>query len=364
MQKENRLNAKPHPPFLFATKKFATIGIHPSLDKTGSTKKKITDAGPGSYDPQPAKCTSKNGYSWKMKLESENFSKHRGHRNPELVKERDFQKTMRGPGTHEVNYDIFKRQCDSKFENVDLGAEKRFVDKTPNFPCANTYFRKFEDLCTVRKKQFSQTPTFEFDGFLDRFRLNLPRHLLPSNIYDYQDHDNKNIADIVKKVVSARGPYDLFTGPRDNTTIKNHFSTPICASPEYYYIKPSNLDVLLHHPSKSRTGKFLQGKRFTKPILRHILNDLSLCYRNPKDPGPASYNLDKFGSITEKPPNLHPFNTSKSLARPPPALWNIFPGPGRYNPKPPRCMKQKRASWVFLSKQNRQYYTVVKYSAF
>lgn len=56
----------------------------------------------------------------------------------------------------------------------------------------------------------------------------------------------------LKKVVSRRGPYDMFTGPRDNTTIKNHFSPSVDKVPEYYFINPSPLDILLHHPSKSR----------------------------------------------------------------------------------------------------------------
>ncbi|XP_057668546.1 lymphocyte expansion molecule [Diorhabda carinulata] len=365
MQKRKTITAVPHPPFLFATKKFATIGLHPSLDKSGSQRKPISHAGPGTYDPKFPSCSFKNGYLWKLKVESEHFSEYRGDRNPKLLEEAAFQKTLGGPGTNDVNESIYQRQHDSVFDNVGMGIGKRFVHITPDSPPMNTYFRKLSDFSTFKKKQMSDTATFEFDGFIDRFKSNVPPYLLPSNIYNITKYDGKNTADITKRVVSSRGPYELFTGPRDLTTIKNYFAPPSFHPPEYFYVKPSDLDFLLRHSSKSKTGKFLKGNRFTKkPYVRHMLNDLSLCYRNPKDPGPAYYNVESYGSITKKPPNLHAFNTSKPVARPPPANWTIFPGPGRYTPKSPKCMKQKRPSWVFLSKAERKIIQEIDYAAF
>ncbi|CAH2004256.1 unnamed protein product [Acanthoscelides obtectus] len=301
---------KTYAPFGIATKRFVKVGFHPSLDKSGAMKKLITKVGPGSYNPRKPTC-SKHECSWKTKVESEAYSKFLGFRNAHLLKEREFYETLRGPGTNDTNEALFKQQRSSVLDNVGLGAGKRFTylkGFDENIPPPNSYFRDLSRTSTVKKKRFSNTPIFEWDGIQDRFKSRAPRYHLAAN--RYKINDGKNIASIIDKICSIRGPYDLFTGPRDETTIRNDFGTSGFTPPEFWYIKPSSLNFLLNHPSKTKSGKFLHNVRFPrKPTARSMLNDLSLCYRDPEDPGPAHYE-DKVWRISN-PPSATTGATSK-----------------------------------------------------
>ncbi|XP_050311202.1 lymphocyte expansion molecule isoform X2 [Anthonomus grandis grandis] len=354
---------KTYAPFGVATKRFAKIGFHPSLDKSGAMTRESSKLGPGSYNPKQMECKCKTGMSWAHKKELEEYSKFLGFRNANILHERQFYRSMNGPGTSDVQGGLFKRQSGLQMENKGFGSDKRIKENIygREAPPPDTYFRKLNDKFEPSKKSFSKTPTFEYDGLQDRFKSTAKSYHLPPNLYEL--HDMKNTADIVKRVVSARGPYECFTGPRDGSTIKNYFSPPKSGAPEYFYVKPSDLTRLLTHPSKHRYGLFLRGQRFQKkPTVRHMLNDISLCYRNPQDPGPAHYNLTN-NSINKLPPAKYPFDSSNVHARPP-VDWRILPGPGRYNPKAPRCMKVKRPSWVFLSKADRALFKTESYSLY
>lgn len=339
-------------PFGIATKRFANIGFHPLLDVSGTYKKDPTNLCPFSYNPKSSGCKFKRGMDWKRKVEIEEYSKYLNYKNLDLLHELEFNRTLGGPATIDMSVDIYKKQNHSVFKNVGFGLDTRIKDtKRNDVPPPDSYYRRKEQLSTLKTKSFSKLPTFERDGFVGHFRSNAPKYTLAPNRYNLA---NTNGTDqILKKVVSLRGPYDLFTGPRDNSTIKNHFTPSTTKTPEYNHIEPSTIDVLLHHPSKRSVGVFLKCKRFPKkPCVRNMLIDLSLCYRNPKDPGPAHYDLTQIKSINEDKPNLYPFNTSYQHARPP-MNWKISPGPGRYSPKTPKCLKHKRPSWVFVSKESR-----------
>lgn len=45
--------------FLTSTKRFARIGFHPSLDKSGAMKKIDSRGGPGQYDTVSLRCAKK-----------------------------------------------------------------------------------------------------------------------------------------------------------------------------------------------------------------------------------------------------------------------------------------------------------------
>lgn len=94
-------------------------------------------------------------------------------------------------------------------------------------------------------KQNINVPPFEWDGFADRFKTpSQPWKIAPNR---YSVRDRGSIAAKLAKVVSKRGPYDLFTGPRDETTIKNHFAPPAFKGPlNWFNTWPSELDNLLH----------------------------------------------------------------------------------------------------------------------
>lgn len=101
------------------------------------------------------------------------------------------------------------------------------------------------------KKSITKTPTFEWNGFQDRFRPVVDETWKP-RATRYFPKDSSGIDALLKKRVSRRGPYDMFTGPRDNSTIKNHFSVKSGQGVDKFYAPCSDLDYLLKHPTKRR----------------------------------------------------------------------------------------------------------------
>ncbi|KAJ8964215.1 hypothetical protein NQ314_005044 [Rhamnusium bicolor] len=349
-----RKSPKTCAPFGVATKRFVKVGFHPELDISGAMKREITKVGPGGYEPEFPKCKSKRGMCWRTKWETEEFSKFLGYRNANILEERAFFKSLRGPGTNDIDEGYYKKVDFSVLQDTGFATSKRFqVKESVIVPPPDTYFRNLAKTSTMAKHQFSNVPSFEWDGFIDRLRSREPTYTLPVNRYNIKD--GKGTANILNKVVSLRGPYDLFTGPRDGTTIKNYFSPPAFKVPEYSYIKPSDVDVLLTHSSKQRYGRFLKAQRFPKkPTIRCILNDISLCYRNPSDPGPDHYDVSRIKSIIGKDESMYPFDKSQVNARPP-TVWKISPGPGRFNPKPIKCIRSKDLLGYFYLKLREKY---------
>lgn len=153
-------------------------------------------------------------------------------------------------------------------------------------------------------------PYFEWDGFIDRFKSTAAPWAKPPNLYT--PNDPGSISALLNKVVSKRGPYDCFTGPRDGSTIKNHFAPPSFKGPAtWIHTWPNELDILLHHASKRRYfvlrslnnrweyiilcvfrhGCFFTTARFGRATARHMVDDQTQCYRDPKEPGPGSYDI-------------------------------------------------------------------------
>ncbi|XP_023312944.1 uncharacterized protein LOC111693037, partial [Anoplophora glabripennis] len=125
---------KSNAPFGVATKRFNKIGFHPELDVTGAMKKEITKAGPGSYNPERVTCKGKHGVNWKTKLEVEEFSKNLGYRNANLLYEREFYKSLRGPGANDVNEEYYKKSNHSVLSNTGLGTGDRFRSDCDDAP--------------------------------------------------------------------------------------------------------------------------------------------------------------------------------------------------------------------------------------
>lgn len=114
---------------------------------------------------------------------------------------------------------------------------------------SDTYFRNITKELTTRRKQKTNVPPFEWDGFIPRFKDDSPVWKKPPNCYNPKD--TGSISALLNKVVSKRGPYDCFTGPRDETTIKNHFAPPSFKGPlNWFNTWPNELDILLNHPNK------------------------------------------------------------------------------------------------------------------
>ncbi|XP_018329154.1 lymphocyte expansion molecule-like [Agrilus planipennis] len=339
------------------------LGIHPGLDPNGAMVKRSYSLSPGQYNPCDIPCSYKARFneSWRKKLAIEQWSKNIGYTHPEVLAERQFLQSTRGPGAYDINENFFKIQSTNVEGDNSFGKQKRFrslvKDQTPP---PGTYTGDWINKPITTHKQMSNVPSFEWDGFVDRFRGTSQSWKQPPNIYNVKD--GGGIDDLVAKRVSIRGPYDLFTGPRDGSTIKNHFSPGIDKGPEEYFkVYPSEFDKLLTSFDKRRYGKFYKARRWgAKPTYRNALNDMSLCYKNPSEPGPAHYSILKERTFTQ---SLYPFSQSVKEAKPS-IKWKILPGVGRYNPRDPRCSKTSHKSWMFLSKIGRPEFKAPEYNAF
>ncbi|KAF5284235.1 hypothetical protein FQR65_LT00235 [Abscondita terminalis] len=330
---------KTHAPFGIRTKRFHNVGFHPGLDTTGIAIRKPYNLAPGEYDVKPYECGYKkylvSGSCWKRKADMEEYSRTLGFRNTTLLEQRRYRESLAGPGAYNVPEGGPQRS--SCFKDVGFGKEKRFRAVTKSdYPPPGTYAKGIKKLIDHhRHKQVTPVPAFEWDGFVDRFKSAEPPWKKPPTWYS--PVDTTSISATLRKLVSKRGPYDLFTGPRDDTNIKNHFGKSTFSGPlTYFFLWPNDFELLLRHPRNKNKGKFFKSSRFgTK--------------EDSDTPGPASYDVDKKRGIEEA---MYSFGTSAKHARPK-TDWTIRPGVGRYNLDTPVHAKTSRASWVFKTKIGR-----------
>lgn len=346
-------------PFGVSTKRFATIGFHPGLDTTGAMRNR-GGLGPGQYNPKDLKCTcvykstKTDKETWTRKLLLEEFSQNLGYRNASVLVARQKIKTIRGPGYYDVDESIFKPCCPSVFENCLFGRVPRFKQMKPKVdnPPPGTYgnpLEKYERNLKPRH-QFTKVPPFEWDA-RDRFQTRYRSWELPCNLYA----DAKvpgGVDDLIRKLVSKRGPYDLFTGPRDSTTIKGYFASPSFKGVDSWPTAlPSFVDELLYSKIRLRRGKFFTSERFEE------LKDSGV-------PGPGHY-YD--GMPKEFKHNKHPFNSSVLHVRPCIRI-TLQPGPGRYENNGVKCSMKtdpnSKYTWQFKSKTKRTEYRAKEYNAF
>ncbi|XP_017782104.1 PREDICTED: lymphocyte expansion molecule-like [Nicrophorus vespilloides] len=335
--------------FNIGTARFVPIGFHPQLDKNGTVLRKTYNLGPGMYEPQEMPCTFKSKRTvsmWKRQTDCEEFSKQLGFRNASILETREFMAKHLGPGSHEI---CELPRYESPCLNQSFGKQKKFKIFEDLNPPPGSY--NYEPA----KHFFNESPTIL--NRQTRFRDTTKPWNLASNRYKVKE---LHISD---KVVSKRGPYDLFTGPRDPANIFNKFSPPKRCTPDKFYNWPTDLEYVLHHEHKSRYGCFLKAPKFPpKPTVRMMLADLSTCYKDPDAPGPASYYIKGKGIIS-KPPSKYPFDSG---TRGKSGLdWRIQPGPGRYTPKTHRkCGATKCGTSVFKSRTQRSEYKATVYNSF
>ncbi|XP_076235391.1 uncharacterized protein LOC143179868 [Calliopsis andreniformis] len=211
------------------------------------------------------------------------------------------------------------------------------------------------------RKGSSDLPTFEYDGLQPRFRTVTKSWIMPCNLYDVKHPDS--IEAVLRKITGKRGPYDLFTGPRDDSTLRGYLARPRLEDRgDWPKFLPGELDKLLHKSNYFK-GLWTMCPRFPKVGgTRMMLQDLALCYKDPKHPGPGYYNPRS----PRKPRTTksYPFDSNVEWARPPPPS-EIRPGPGRYTIKERDKIKGNGWTWVFKSKAPRTDFIIIpKHNAF
>lgn len=333
-------------PFGSNVNRFGKITVHPRLDPSGLYAKRPSACDPCFYHPksvneifQVNKKRKVNKDPWRYKSELEDWARNLGYRNQKVLKQRKWFNSILGPAWHEV----LKTPEYSPFcKNLGFGRTPRFKPSKNELPGPGTYYKT----CPFKTKYgpHSTRPTFEREEPC-RFKDMSPKWSLAANRYTIVD---KNcVEEKSKKIVSLRGPYDLFTGKRDGSTIKNHFNTSLKCSAATW---PIALKGTLDKYTKSRFGEMNKTNRDLPHRGRNILADLSMCLRKPADPGPAHYNPDKRKVFKQ---NNWGFNSSYDK---PPGYKRVivWPGVGRYSVKSISCgIIGQGHRHVFLSKQQR-----------
>lgn len=153
-------------------------------------------------------------------------------------------------------------------------------------------------------------------------------------------------------------PYKKKMGSKGAAFAKMHTNksrVSIKPPPSHFYEIPSEIERLFK-PENKQKGIFLSNARDHRPSSRAMVNDLSTCWHNPKDPGPT----DTYTNVHEiktrmspivktEPDNPHLFLPLSCVpTKPNPMIRrhiSFEPGPGRYDIRYPNvcaCERGKR----------------------
>ncbi|XP_041987053.1 lymphocyte expansion molecule-like [Aricia agestis] len=328
-------------PFGSGSPRFGKITLHPCLDRSGLYTKRPQACDPCLYRPKDTskiceytKINQTGKGPWRHKIELEEWAKNLGYRNTAILRERKWFKSILGPAWYE------RKDAGSIAKSPNFSKNLRFITVINNAPPPGTYHRAKSYKAPYGPH--SSIPSFEWSEPC-RFRTKIVDWSIAPNRYKVKD--GGSIEEKSRTVVSTRGPYDLFTGPRDNTTIRNRFSSSKCVSATW----PTKLKDTLARYEKSHFGEMNKTNRESPYRGRNALVDLSLCLKRAEDPSPAHYTVNPPTVLKEW---AYPFNSSYDKPRGHvPAT--VCPGVGRYNIKTKHCIKGHGHKHVFLSKQGR-----------
>ncbi|XP_049884736.1 uncharacterized protein LOC126379836 [Pectinophora gossypiella] len=296
--------------------RFGKIHYHPGLDPSGLFVTRPKGCNPCLYHPVPfyeyylSKRRQKADKDpWRYKTELEDWSKNLGYRNQKILEQRRWFATLLGPAWTEVPEPTkYEPACN----NLNFGRTPRFKSYSKSVPGPGTYFRG--EPYKAPYGPHSTRPTLEREDPC-RFRDPTPRWSLAPNRYTLVDKDS--IENKPKKIVSLRGPYDLFTGKR--------FTTPkrvVCAT------WPIALPGCFEGYKKKHFGKWNKTGREVPPRNRNAMTDLANIPRKSTEPSPYSYNVVR--PMFEFPQYKYGFNSSYDKA-PGYQRTIVWPGVGRYN---------------------------------
>lgn len=332
-------------PFGSSSQRFGKITVHPGLDPSGLYTIRPAGCDPCLYSPQPLykifevnKNRKVDKDPWRYKSELEDWAKNLGYRNQKVLDLRKWQASLLGPAWHEISE---PQKYEPACKNLSFG-RARNKQKQSSVPGPGTYYK--ETPFRAPHGSHSTRPTFEREEPC-RFKNSILNWSLAPNRYNIID---KNAIDQKhKKVVSLRGPYDLFTGKRDSSTIKNHFNTSLkCSAATWPLALKGSLDKYVN----SHLGVMNKTNRSQPYRGRNALVDIVMSIRRPDDPGPGHYDV-----LKPKFFKRNKFGFNSSYDRPPGYQRVIvWPGVGRYSVKELGCgIIGQGHRHVFLSKQDR-----------
>jgi len=301
---------KPRAPFGSRAKRFEVCGIHPEKKYPGTfvqvcyDKKSMAEEnrrlGPGSYNiaiggfHHDSVKTRSSGPGWKHAYEAENQAKM-----PHLLNREQFEKQKKlkenlGPGTY--NSKDMWQELDAQprsIYGICSTREERFAptsrDPPRSFviPGPGTYGQGGIPGKVLEDKENERTSTVVMHASGEKPRV-LPQvgcDLGPGQ-YEYKSFTTN----LMEKVTSKRGPYDLFTGSRSKPVSSGYFAQPsrMNLGPGQY--PTTSFTDKWKDPYWQKKGKFgKQGQYPDHPTERIYCNTLSQCPRQRTDPGPGNY---------------------------------------------------------------------------
>lgn len=293
-------------PFGTQRARFDVNGIHPKSKTPGTItqvfydKKSMTEQnrklGPGTYNIETTGsfCTSAVanralGPGWRQAYEISQAAKipHLLYR--EEWEKKQVQKKLLGPGSYDIP-DSFKAQITKpgSTRGACSTRARRFQAEVSDTPGPGTYGKGGIPYAAIEEKKNQSASTV---GMLDAgasSKRQLPE--VGSALCPGQYNSKSFIDQMADRVVSKRGPYDLFTGDRNQPITVGYFAAPTRADlgPGEYQIKSFMQEWNDNH--KARHGKF--GKVDRSPVVpseRTTCCTLSQWPRKSDEPGPGQY---------------------------------------------------------------------------
>jgi hypothetical protein len=339
-------------PFGTQTARFDVAGIHPQSKTPGTytqvpyCKKYLTwtNLAPGKYNidvrdsfNQKVVKLRAGGPGWERQYKVAQLAKmpHLLHRHE--AKRRETRIRRLGPGKY--NHTDFVQQNNEKVRSLrgicDTRAN-RFVTKDANNPGPGTYGLGGVPSAAMEQRQQKSASTV---GMLDSGKtVSREVPLVGCELAPTRYNKKTFTEEILNKVVSRRGPYDLFTGSRSAPVITGHLAVlpaSLSLGPGSYDLPSFTDNFMTEH--KINLGKFSKlhiesnANAHSKTAGERIhCCTLSQCPRQPKEPAPGSY-TPKVHAINIKSPNENspPFDTSANRYRQERKPNNV--GAGRYN---------------------------------
>jgi len=294
--------------------------------------------GPGTYNVDNGSFNNIKGSSddaWRRAYETSQSAKipHLLYR--EEWEKKQLQKCLLGPGTYNIpdSFDELSKKPGSKLGICQTKAERFKNSTSSDVPGPGTYGKGGIPHALMKEKLLKSASTV---GMLDS-RSSGKRQLpdVGSALCPGQYNTKSFIDELSERVISKRGPYDLFTGDRNKPITVGHLAAPNRADlgPGQYEVKSFLDEFSSEH--KKRHGKFGKVDRSPKiPSDRIYCKTLSQWPRKREEPGPGSYDINKDvkNDLNSKRP---PFGSS--AARTDKKAMEFFlgsnssVGPGRYH---------------------------------
>ncbi|XP_067125490.1 ciliary microtubule-associated protein 2-like [Centruroides vittatus] len=301
-------------PFGIQSKRFNDLRVHPRLRLKNINKSNL---GPGSYEVTENKEKTFHS-SWTKALEDEDFS-----RLPQVFRKDWYlymkdEPNRRGPGKYLRHDAGYKLKSSSIYGPYTIFGKRFEGPNTFENPGPGAYGNPYEAIENANLKRSMKTKGIMSSETIVKRGEKISKDFKGPGLYEIKSFTNE----VLNKLVSVRGPYDLFSGKRDDSSLYGCQMKPSkCAlnlSPgvyRYEYFLDKWDDVYRRH-----NGKFAKAPRFIHK--KEVL------------PGPGHYNV-KFPKVKEdilRGDKKIPFLFTAIR----PTLFNRMPtrsGPGSYEIK-------------------------------